>query len=97
MDGNQNSWLQRCGQLLQVANGRVSAGVGVDEVDRRVPAAGGDSVTAEVVAVGSVKIKLVTRKISDQTERSPTSRDTTMVTSLLSTISTRSRPSCRGS
>ena len=34
----------------------MSTGVGVDEVHCRVAAAGGDSVTAEVVGVGSVEI-----------------------------------------
>ena len=43
-------------QPLQIVNGRVSAGMGVDEVDCRVAAEGGGFVTAEVVGVGSVEI-----------------------------------------
>ena len=56
VNGNQYAWLEGRCQPLQVLNRRVSARMGVDEVDCRVAAVGGDLVTAEVVGVGSVEI-----------------------------------------
>jgi hypothetical protein len=56
VNGNELAGIQCRGESLQVGNGGVSAGVGVDEVDRRVAAEGGDVVTAEVVGVISVEI-----------------------------------------
>ncbi len=56
VNGNKHTWLQRRRQLLQILNRRVSARMGVDEVDCRVAAVGGDLVTAVVVGVLSIEI-----------------------------------------
>ena len=56
VNGNELTRPQRCRQPLQVLYRRVSARMGVDEVDCRVAAAGGDPVTAEVVSVVSIEI-----------------------------------------
>src|SRR5271168_4999436 len=56
VNGNQLAGIQSRSQPLQIGNGRVSTGVGVDEVDSRVALAGGDFVTAEIFGVGSVEI-----------------------------------------
>lgn len=56
VNGNQLAGIQSRSQPLQIGNGRVSTGVGVDEVDCRVAAACRDSVTAEIVGVGSIEI-----------------------------------------
>ena len=53
---NHHARFQRCRQLLQILNRRVSARMGVDKVDCRVAAVGGDLVTAVVVCVLSVEI-----------------------------------------
>jgi len=56
VNGNQLAGIQGRSQPLQIGNGRVSTGVGVDEVDCRVAAVSGDSVATEVVGVVSVEI-----------------------------------------
>ena len=56
MNRNQHLRLQSRSQFLQVLQWRMPARMRVDEVDCWVAAASGDSVTAEVVGVGSVEI-----------------------------------------
>ena len=56
VDGYEHAGIQCCSQSLQILYGRVSAGMGVDEVDFRVASVGGDLVAAEIVGVGSVEI-----------------------------------------
>jgi len=56
VNGDELARVQGCGQPLQIGNGRVSARMGVDEVDCRVASECGDLVTAVVVGVLSIEI-----------------------------------------
>ena len=56
VNGNKFAGIQRCGQLLQVCNGRMPARMRVDKVHLWVFSVSGDSVATEVVGVGSIEI-----------------------------------------